>query len=225
MHSRLPEELRVQILDRLKSEPSDTKLASEFEVSRKTIWRLRQEPVKDKKPTPNSPKSKKMTTHQVSQSVATIPVKSPPQAVLEPVPEPVRAMDILPKVDVAPVVLGTYFAIQPLRGENYKQLSAMIMEAADKKGILFRKLQVLDTITVGAFSFIRFRSDTIDIWEIVKGWDRGVILPSLDGFQVILKGGKTGKFPAATMCTGPKIGFGQIYAGTRIKRWKQQFTG
>jgi hypothetical protein len=53
--------------------------------------------------------------------------------------------------------------------------------------------------------------------------DRGNILDIMGTYNVRFPNGRTGKYPASTMCAAPKIGFGQTYAGTRIKRWKQQF--
>jgi hypothetical protein len=124
-------------------------------------------------------------------------------------------------VEAAPWV---YFAIESLRGENFKHVTQIVLEAADKRGILFRRLQVLDIISVGAKAFVRFRADMANLQPVVNELkDRGVIHEFGGGYVVHLVDGRKAKFSMAIMCSVPKAGFGQLFVGTRIKRWKQQF--
>jgi hypothetical protein len=156
-----------------------------------------------------------------------------PEAVVQPVVPPVVPPtpaapavreDPRPKVDVEPVTLNTHFAVQILRGESFKDVAHTVLMSADAKGVLFRKLQVLDLCSVGAFSFVRFRSDMADAFEVVRTLtNRGIIVELGGVYMVQFPSGRQGRYPTSTMCSAAKVGFGQVYAGTRIKRWKQQF--
>jgi len=231
--SRLSDELRSRITARLSDESSDTKLASEFGVSRKTIWRLRNPQVKPR-PRPKSEEIPPPPT-DVAMTVVVPPnppvprvsnnheLREPPPPVTKPARRRTRS-DVIPKVDPVKVHLSTYFAVQLLRCEKAIDVLRLVLEDADKKGILFRKIQVLDITSVGGTSFVRFRSDVSDAHTIVKDFpDRAIITQSLEGYRAWFPSGKTGKFPASSMCVGPKMGYGQTYVGTRVKRWKQQF--
>jgi hypothetical protein len=256
----LSDERRTELLARLLIEPSDTKLALEFGISRKTLWRMRQaqknpaSPVPTAVMTPPAPgaavklppvvippiKVPKVAVPKVPKSPVT-PKTPTPEAVVtseivtpEVVPEVVKAVPTLvppfpedprPKVDVEPVYLNTFFAIQLLRGESHKQVANVVLTEAEAKGVLFRKLQVLDIVSVGTTAFVRFRGDLPNAFAVVKTLqDRAIIVINADGtYTVTFPNGKSGKFPGSAMCSSPKVGFGHTYAGTRIKRWKQQF--
>lgn len=295
------------LIEKLPGEPSDTKLAIEFGIHRKSIWRVRQaqasskaasveavsvksnvvavQPVtpivKDpsgpnsvwggdgtltvlsqispsipKPPTKRTPKPrplKKPPEHQIAIEVAPI-VAAETDALVPPIAEPIveepivvepvkpilRVVEtIRPPAEATPpaeaegvpfskVVVEAapwiYFAIESLRGENFKHVTQIVLEAADKRGILFRRLQVLDIISVGAKAFVRFRADMANLQPVVNELkDRGVIHEFGGGYVVQLVDGRKAKFSMATMCSVPKAGFGQLFVGTRIKRWAKQF--
>jgi len=299
------------LIEKLPGEPSDTKLAIEFGVHRKSVWRVRQaqasskaasveassvksnvvavqpvtpivrdpsgpdsvwgpdgtltvlsqkvapsilKPPTKRTPTKRTPKPRplnKPPEHQVAIEVAleaAIDALVPPIAesiveesiVEEPVKPILRVVEtIRPPAEATPpaeaegvpfskVVVEAapwvYFAIESLRGENFKHVTQIVLEAADKRGILFRRLQVLDIISVGAKAFVRFRADMANLQPVVNQLkDRGVIHEFGGGYVVHLVDGRKAKFSMAIMCSVPKAGFGQLFVGTRIKRWKQQF--
>ena len=270
----LPNEVRAQILARLSSESSDTKLSVEFGVSRKTIWRLRQpKAIKKVMASPESiaqvppaNDTEDLASPGYMEQVAKLATRMPqlPPEVNEPDPpttdltiEPVKRTDMVWVEEMAqreeeaggfPGVTGalisrskrreeekrtngeataelaTYFAIQLLRGENHKILAQDVLEAASKQGVLFRKLQALDTVTLGTMSLLRFRSDIPDAYPVVKRLKgRGIAYQDKGQYVVQFPNGKVGKFPTMTMCSAPKLGEGHIYVGTRIRRWRQQF--
>ena len=243
MHSKLPENKRQRIFARLESEPSDTILAREFGVHRKTIWRLRKEADSKRAeslsttrknktipppPTSNPPKVKipPMATPNIHTKLE--PSKAPPKSASQAttVPTGERHVDVSPKVNTVKVQLGTYFAVQRLGRDNYKNVSEAVLEAAYLHKILFRKLQILELMSVGATSFFRFRSDVEDVSLIIEELlkERAVISQGLDGgYKARFPNGKTGKVSTALMCLEPKGGYGQTYAGTRIRRWRDQF--
>lgn len=130
-----------------------------------------------------------------------------------------------PKADlVEPVLLGAYFGVEILRGETTKDVASTVLNAADRAGNLFRKLQVLDTTLVGTVAFVRFRSDLTGAYALLRSLtSRGVIVEMGGAYITHLSNGRSGRIPTSTMCSAVKIGFGQVYAGTKIKRWRQQF--
>jgi len=239
----LSDERRQELLARLVTEPSDTKLALEFGVSRKALWRMRQtlkapsRPVAKAQPviTPPAPVAKALPKVVIPASpvprvtapkVLKAPPVSPPQTRTAPTLVPPLSEDPRPKVDVEPVILSTYFALQILRGESYKHVANAVLAEAESKSILFRKLQVLDLLSVGTTVFVRFRSDLPDAAKALRALrNRALIASDRSGtYTVTFPDGRSGKYPGATMHSSPKIGFGHTYAGTRIKLWGRQFS-
>jgi hypothetical protein len=221
----LTEDRRKELIAKLPT-ASDTKLAEEFGVSRKTIWRLRQG-------------QKQKSQSQTRMAAVQIPEVAPTPV---PEPEPERfeppTLTVVPKLDTAepkpeverpkkveaPVHLNTYFAVQLLRGESPKLAAGAVLTCAHSKGVLFRKLQVLDITLVGARPFVRFRSDMPTAYDVIRTMTGRAIIAEVGGaYMVQFEDGRSGKYPASSMCSPPKVGFGQVYAGTKIKRWKEQF--
>lgn len=203
-------------------------------------------------PRPVKPKpERKVPTMPIPQTQPVESILPPPPAVLEPVvippqtlisaapaaPEPVLTKSVMPKVDVEPVVFGSYFSIQILRCESYRDVAAAVLTAADQQGVLFRKLQVLDIMAVGTTAFVRFRSDMLsiptvsgtpsDLDKVLKALtnrSQVAVDPATGGYVVRFQDGRRGKYPTSTMNASAKLGFGQTFAGTRIKLWASQFT-
>jgi len=243
---RLPEELLKKIISRLASEPSDTRLSEEFGVSRKTIWRLRQAPViKVPKPT-HTPRKKTVTSLQketvplpqeeinlslqkdesLATTITTVPPPPPPpieKEALQENPLPVVAVSKGP-LEVIVTVLDTYFAVQLLPRESYKEVVQIVLTTANAEKILFRKIQVLDISSIGTTNFVRFRSDVQNVKIILERLKERASIVQVDGsFMIQFPDGRSGKCPAALMCATPKIGFGQTFVGTKIARWRHQF--
>lgn len=217
MPSKLSEEKLAELTSRLASE-TDTQLSRAFEVSRKTIWRLRQALMKVNGTEVAKPAKITLAPPLVARPAPVERAKEPPLP-LSP------AASVLPKVDVEPTVLSTYFGVQILRGDTQKTLIEKILMVADRQGLLFRKIQVLDQVAFGAQTFLRVRSDLPDAMPVVSDLakDRAIIAHIQGTYIAQFPDGRTGKVPTSTMCSSLKTGFGQVYAGTRIKKWKTQF--
>ena len=120
--------------------------------------------------------------------------------------------------------MATYFAVQLLRGEHVKEVVKAIMLAAESKGLLFRKLQVMDFVSIGTQSFVRFRSDLAEPAAVLASLKRGFIAFADGNYRFTFADGRPGvKFPTSIMCSIQKVGFGTVYAGPKLKRWAQQF--
>jgi len=223
---KLSEELRQQIVSKLAIEPSDTLIAKEFGVHRKTVWRLRQ--------------TCRAKTDEIipPPKEETKPVKIPPsplvpdiseRSIPAPRPEKTKISEQVQEAKVSPSILSpelnTYFAVQMMRWEHYKEVVQVVLMAAAANKILFRKIQVLDVSTVGATSFVRFRSDVEDASAIVKSLEkRAFIIKENDAFMIHFPDDRVGgKYPTFSMCSTPKVGFGHTFVGTKVARWKNQF--
>lgn len=220
----LTDKQRQKIIDKLGVESSDSKLADKFGTSRTTVWRIRQEE------TARQAKLKRANQRMKAKEKIKPAVKKParlPAPMPAPAPKqqavPVTA-DVAPKVDVEPNAMVTYFAAQLLRCEHIKDVANAVMQAAETRGVLFRKLQVMDFVSVGTSSFVRFRSDLPDPAAVLTNLNRGFISFSDGNYRITFADGRQGvKFPTTIMCSVQKVGYGQTFAGPKIKRWAQQF--
>lgn len=224
MTSKLSDKLRQKLISRLSVEPSDTILAKEFGVHRKTIWRLRQT-ICAKNDEIIPPPPKELTPIEI------LPISPVPDISEKsiPVPRPEKPSEsnkeVSKETDILSPELNTYFAVQILKRENYKDVVQTVLAAADANKILFRKIQVLDVYLVGATTFVKFRSDVADASTIVKSLKgRAFIIKGDGSFMVHSPDGQIrGKYPTFGMCSTSRMGFGQTFAGTKTKRWVMQF--
>ncbi len=124
-----------------------------------------------------------------------------------------------------PDKLPTYFAVQVKASEKPYDVVTLLMRAAKNQGKLFRKLEVLDTLTVGTTAYLRMRSDLEGpealLAEAFPG--RPSITANLGGY-VLQNGTREAKIPNVTMLAAPKLGQTQAYHGTKIKHWERQFS-
>jgi hypothetical protein len=126
-----------------------------------------------------------------------------------------------------PESLNTYFAVQLKDREVSHHVAGAVLHTAKSLGLLFRRLEVLDTVTVGTSSFVRMRADLVNPFPVldkVYADGRGVISSMAGGdYAVRLFGGRIGKVPNLFMHSAPKVGQARMYRGTKIKRWETQF--
>lgn len=223
----LTEKQRQKIIDKLASEPSDVKLADKFGISRTTVWRIRQDETTKQaklKRAKARMKAKETNKMQTTMKPAIVPAPAPVVTAPAPVIQALPKIDPTPRVDAEPVAMGTYFAVQLLRCEHIKDVANAIMQAAESRGVLFRKLQVMDFVSVGTSSFVRFRSDLAEPATVLSGLKRGFISFAEGNYRFTFADGRQGvRFPTTIMCSVQKVGFGQTFAGPKIRRWAQQF--
>ena len=221
----LTDKQRQKVISKL-PKMSDNEIAEKCGVSRSTVWRIRQDvtaqEMKRKRAAARMKAKEKKASEVVPRESRIRPPAAVPVAPLEP-SNVVPVHEVVPKVDVEPVALVHYFAVQVLRGESVRDVVAAVMKAAEAEGLLFRKLQTLDCISVGTMPFARFRSDLAEL-PVGLGTQRGVIAFVDGSYRVSFTDGRHVKYPTTVMCSVQKAGFGVMFAGTRIARWAQQFT-
>jgi len=124
-----------------------------------------------------------------------------------------------------PVEGVTWFGIEQKSGPSVDLVQKVLL-AAKAERLLFRKLDVLGTFSVGRFTYLKLRADHPNLDPVFRRLrNEGVSLvePTLAGYFVTLPDGRTGKVPAATIHTMTQGAQGRSYLGTKMKRWEQQF--
>ncbi len=123
--------------------------------------------------------------------------------------------------------LNTYFAAQLKTAEQPIHVAEAVLNAAKDASILFRRLEVLDIITIGAARFVRMRTEIVNpfpIFDRLYSEGRGVISSKHGGeYVALLVGGREGKVSNLLMHASPKLGQSRMFRGTRIKHWERQF--
>jgi len=127
-------------------------------------------------------------------------------------------------------ILNNYFAIQMQPRENPIIAVEALCVTAKMMGILFRRVEVLDTIQIGMRPFLRVRSDLdrhpLVLDQLLVATGRGYVA-HLDGkfvvqFPSTVHGGRRANFSATDMHLTPR-GLPQMYRGPKIKHWERQF--
>lgn len=123
--------------------------------------------------------------------------------------------------------LKTYFAVQLKPREAPIHVVAAFMNTAKGLGVFLRRLEVLDTLTVGGTSFVRMRTEILtpsSVLDKLYGDGRSIISSGQDGqYAARLPGGRIGKVAHLTMHAVPKLGQTKMYRGTKMKHWERQF--
>jgi hypothetical protein len=124
-----------------------------------------------------------------------------------------------------PEKLPTYFAVQMKASEKPHDLVTLLMRAAKNQGKIFRKLEVLDTLTVGTTAYLRMRSDLQGPETLLEEALPGrANITSSTGVYLLQNGTRKAKIPNVLMLATPKLGQMQAYHGTKIKHWERQFS-
>jgi hypothetical protein len=123
--------------------------------------------------------------------------------------------------------LNTYFAVQLKQGEQAVHVAEAVMKAAKTEGILFRRLEVLDTMSLGSMSFARMRSEIANPFPILDRLyiEGRAVVNRVQGseYAVRLQGGRVGKVTNVLMHATAKLGQSRMYRGTKFKYWARQF--
>lgn len=123
--------------------------------------------------------------------------------------------------------LKTFFAVQLKPAEQAIHVVEAVMKAAKAAGILFRRLELIDSMTVGTQTYVRMRTEIMNPYPILDrlyAEGRGVV-SSMQGGEYVarLPGGRMGKVSNIVMHASPKLGQARMFRGTKIKHWERQF--
>ncbi len=135
---------------------------------------------------------------------------------------------LAPLTDATEVILNSYFAVQLKLREDPAKVVETVCLRARSMGILFRRIERLDTFTLGTRSFLRLRSDLSRSKEVLLALataeGRGVVYPTADSKFETFVAGRTVPFSAAIMHLVPR-GSVQMFRGPKVKNWTRQFPG
>jgi hypothetical protein len=124
--------------------------------------------------------------------------------------------------------LNTYFAVQLRQHEATIDVVASVMRAAKATKILFRRLEILDKISIGTSEYARMRSDvpsaSLILDQLFREGRAVVGLVPGNGYVVRVAGGRTGKVTNLLMHATSKPGYARVFRGTKMKFWARQFS-
>jgi len=121
------------------------------------------------------------------------------------------------------MALTTYFAVEAKKGESSHDVAALILQTATNLGFKFQVLEAMDTITVGAASFVRFRSDIHHETSLLDALGRGTIALRDGMCRAILTCGVMRPYPLARLLTTPRLGQSRTYRGPGQPYAERQF--
>jgi len=120
----------------------------------------------------------------------------------------------------------TFVAVQFKESETSHQLVERFMQTSAAKELKFTQLEVLGVLLLGKNKYLRFRTDSRHVPEILGQLlldGRGVVHQDGGGYSVKLPSGKKGIASAAAMQAIGDPTLKRVYKGTAIKLWDRQF--
>ena len=120
------------------------------------------------------------------------------------------------------------FAAIGLRRRNETRHEAVwaFMEAAHKRGLTFKALEVVGVFSMGSHEMVRVRTDlTQGLSGIAQDLQprRAVVVPNGSGYRIHLPGGREGAIPTVTMLAAVMPNFQRTYRGPGQEHWERQF--
>lgn len=130
------------------------------------------------------------------------------------------------------IQLNTYFAVQMTAKEAKIHVVEAVCQMGKSLGLLFRRIEALDTHQMGAVTFLRLRSDlpreeaAVLLQKLLEVTGRAVIVAK-DGkfearFPPNIHGGKVHPVSMVTMISTVR-GTGAMFRGPKIKNWELAF--
>ncbi len=121
----------------------------------------------------------------------------------------------------------TYFAVEMRPGEDAREVSRQVLEAAKGAKVKFKRLESMGLFQVGSTHLIRFRSDLENFKPILgalKAQGRATIEADGSGY-LLRKNGRQGAVPPYRMLAIPCPDGQAVYIGTESEFWEEQFLG
>jgi len=122
--------------------------------------------------------------------------------------------------------MQTFAAIGLRRSETRHEVVWAFMEAAHKRGLSFKALEVVGVFSMGAHELVRVRTDlTEGLSDIVKDLQprRAVVVPNGVGYRIHLPSGREGPIPTATILAAVMPNYQRVYRGPEQEHWERQF--
>lgn len=120
----------------------------------------------------------------------------------------------------------TYFGVQLQPSEAAPAVVKLVLETAAGLGVEIKRLEAMGTLDVGARVFVRFRTElenALPVLERLLTGGRAVIRMNGTQFTLHLPGGRSAAVPQVRMLAVALPDSHQVYAGTVIEHWRDQF--
>lgn len=117
----------------------------------------------------------------------------------------------------------TFAAVELKEGEVPHKAVRYLMETANAGGHKFMSLELLGILSLGRMRFIRFRFESKQLTEALKGLDRGVIHQEGKGFVLAFPQTEPKKVDVVTMTLSGDPGIKRMYRGPAARFWERQF--
>jgi hypothetical protein len=117
-----------------------------------------------------------------------------------------------------------FAAVEINQGELAHATVKAVMDHADAAGCRFNTFELLGILTLGRIKFIRFRTESKTLQDVLLRLDRGVIYQQGGGYQLRFPGGGTPTpVNILSMTSVGESGIKRTYRGPGVKYWERQF--
>lgn len=117
-----------------------------------------------------------------------------------------------------------FAAVEINQGETAHATVKSVMDFAAKEGCSFTSFELLGILTLGRIKFIRFRTESKTLQDVLLKLDRGVAYQQGGGYLIRFPGeGPPSVVNILTMTSVGEPGLKRSYRGPGVKYWERQF--
>jgi hypothetical protein len=117
-----------------------------------------------------------------------------------------------------------YAAVEIKQGETTHATIKTVMDFAVTEGCVFASLELLGVLLLGRLKFIRFRTESKTLQDVLLKLDRGVVYQHERGYFLRFPGeAPPSPVNILTMTSVGEPGIKRTYRGPGVKYWERQF--
>ena len=117
-----------------------------------------------------------------------------------------------------------YAAVEIKQGETAHATIKTVMDFAVTEGCVFASLELLGVLLLGRLKFIRFRTESKTLQDVLLKLDRGVVYQHERGYFLRFPGeAPPSPVNILTMTSVGEPGIKRTYRGPGVKYWERQF--
>lgn len=118
-----------------------------------------------------------------------------------------------------------FAAVEIKQGETAHGVVKAVMDEASAKGCKFSSFELLGILTLGRIKFIRFRTDSKTLQDVLLTLNRGVVYQNGGGYFIRFpeESGKHAPVNILTMTSVGEFGIKRLYRGPGVQYWERQF--
>lgn len=117
-----------------------------------------------------------------------------------------------------------FAAVEIKQGETAHGTVKAVMDFATTEGCPFTSMELLGILLLGRIKFIRFKTESKALQEVLLKLDRGVVYQKGGGYLIRFPGEATpGPVNILTMTSVGEPNIKRTYRGPGVKYWERQF--